>query len=142
MLIVGGGVIGLAAAFRLAGAGHRVRVVDASGSRGASWAAAGMLAPVSEATYGETALTRLNLAAVPAFVRFAAELERAGGRPGLRTEGTLVVGFNADDRAALDRLDQLAQRARPAHRGAHRQPAAGAGAVPGQPGPGRRAGRR
>ncbi|MDQ2838326.1 MAG: glycine oxidase ThiO [Actinomycetota bacterium] len=105
VLVVGGGVIGLAAAFRLAGAGHSVRLVDASGSRGSSWAAAGMLAPVSEATFGETELTRLSLAAVPAFVRFVAELEAVTGAPvGLRSEGTLVVAFNADDRAALDRL--------------------------------------
>lgn len=105
VLVVGGGVIGLAAAFRLAGEGRTVRLIDASGSRGASWVAAGMLAPVSEATFGETELTRLNLAAVPAFVRFAAELERASGLPvGLRTEGTLVVAFDADDKAALDRL--------------------------------------
>src|ERR1700712_3527731 len=105
VLIVGAGVIGLAAGYRLARAGHRVLLVDASGSTGSSWAAAGMLAPVSEATFGETDLTALNLTAVPAFVRFAAELETATGQQiGLRTEGTLVVAFNADDRAALDRL--------------------------------------
>lgn len=103
--IVGGGVIGLAAAYRLAEQGARVRLIDASGGRGASWVAAGMLAPVSEATFGEDELTRLNLAAVPVFQRFAAELaDRTGQSVGLRTEGTLVVAFNADDRAALDRL--------------------------------------
>ncbi|HEX8768839.1 MAG TPA: glycine oxidase ThiO, partial [Jatrophihabitans sp.] len=82
-----------------------VRVVDASGGRGASWAAAGMLAPVTEAAFGEDELTRLNLAAVPAFQRLAGELQdRAGLSVGLRIEGTLAVAFNADDRAALDRL--------------------------------------
>jgi glycine oxidase len=105
VVIVGGGVIGLAAAYRLAEQGATVQLVDASGGRGASWAAAGMLAPVSEATFGEDELTRLNLAAVPVFRRFAAELADRTGQPvGLRTEGTLVVAFNADDRAALDRL--------------------------------------
>jgi glycine oxidase len=105
VLIVGAGVIGLAASYRLARAEHRVLLIDASGSTGSSWAAAGMLAPVSEATFGETELTTLNLAAVPAFVRFAAELEAATGEQiGLRTEGTLVVAFNADDKVALDRL--------------------------------------
>ncbi|MDQ1721400.1 MAG: glycine oxidase [Pseudonocardiales bacterium] len=103
--MVGGGVIGLAAAYRLAERGAVVQVVDASGGRGASWAAAGMLAPVSEAAFGEDELTRLNLAAVPAFQRLAAELQGRTGQPvGLRTEGTLAVAFNADDRAALDRL--------------------------------------
>ena len=105
VLLVGGGVIGLAAAYRLAERGAVVRVIDASGGRGASWAAAGMLAPVTEAAFGEDALTRLNLAAVPVFQRLAGELQERTGQPvGLRTEGTLAVAFNADDRAALDRL--------------------------------------
>lgn len=108
VLVLGGGVIGLAAAFRLARKGHSVRVIDASGSRGSSWVAAGMLAPVTEAIFGETALTRLNLTAVPAFVRFAAELEElTGDEVGLRTEGTLAVAFNADDKAALERLTEF-----------------------------------
>jgi glycine oxidase len=105
VLVVGGGAIGLAAAYRLAERGARVQVVDASGGRGASWAAAGMLAPVTEAAFGEEPLTRLNLAAVPAFRRLAEQLQDRTGRPiGLSTAGTLAVAFNADDRAALDRL--------------------------------------
>lgn len=64
-----------------------------------------MLAPVSEASFGEAELARLNLAAMTAFTTLAAELEQRTGRPvGLRAEGTLVVAFNADDRAVLDRL--------------------------------------
>jgi glycine oxidase len=108
VLVVGGGVIGLASAYRLATAGAAVTLLDDSDTRGASWAAAGMLAPVSEAAFGEQALTRLCVAAVPAFVGLAADLERATGRSvGLRTEGTLAVAFNADDRAALDRLTEF-----------------------------------
>jgi glycine oxidase len=105
VLIVGGGVIGLAAAYRLAERGAGVRVVDAGDGRAASWAAAGMLAPVTEAAFGEDQLTRLNLAAVPVFQRLAAELQDRTGQPvGLSTAGTLAVAFNADDRVALDRL--------------------------------------
>jgi len=104
VLIVGAGVIGRACGYRLAERGHSVRLVD-SGGPAASWVAAGMLAPVSESSFGEAELTRLNLAAVPAFKAFAAELAARTGRPvGLRDEGTLVVAFNADDRAVLDRL--------------------------------------
>ena len=104
VLVIGGGVIGLASALAVARTGRSVRLVDASGSRGASWAAAGMLAPVSEASFGEADLTRLSVAAVPAFVAFAASL---GTDIGLRTDGTLVVAFNADDKAALDRLTEF-----------------------------------
>lgn len=105
VLVVGGGAVGLAAAWRLARDGASVQVLDASGTRGATWAAAGMLAPVSEAVFGEEDLLRLNLAALARFPSFAAELEAdAGQEVGLRREGTLVVALDADDRAALSRL--------------------------------------
>jgi glycine oxidase len=109
-LVVGGGVIGLAAAVRLAASGARTTLVDpgsfgAGWGPGASWVAAGMLAPVSEASFGEEEITALNLAAVRAFVDFTHELATRTATPvSLRTEGTLVVAFNADDKAALDRL--------------------------------------
>lgn len=105
VLIVGGGVIGLACSYHLAQQGHSVHLVDAGPGTAASRVAAGMLAPVSEASFGETELTRLNLTAVPAFSGFAQRLERHTGQlVGLRREGTLVVAGTADDRAALDRL--------------------------------------
>jgi glycine oxidase len=108
VVVVGAGAIGLATAFRLAEAGAEVVLIDASGTRGASWAAAGMLAPVSEASFGEEELTRLTLAAVPAFIDFATLLQGLTGRPvGLRTEGTLAVALTADDRAALLRLTEF-----------------------------------
>jgi glycine oxidase len=105
VLVVGGGAVGLAAAWRVAREGASVRVLDASGTRGATWAAAGMLAPVSEAVFGEEELLRLNLAALARFPSFAAELEAEVGQDvGLRREGTLVVALDADDRTALSRL--------------------------------------
>lgn len=105
VLIVGGGVIGLACAFRLAQAGAGVAVIEAGGGAGASWAAAGMLAPVSEAGFGEQDLVRLNVAAVPEFRHLAHALDQLPGESvGLRTEGTLAVAFNGDDKAALARM--------------------------------------
>jgi glycine oxidase len=105
VLVVGAGVIGLACGYHLAGQGHSVQLVDTGTATGSSWVAAGMLAPVSEASFGEAELTSLNLAAVPVFGAFATALERHTGQPvGLRAEGTLVVAGTADDRAALDRL--------------------------------------
>ncbi len=62
VLVVGGGVIGLSCAWRLAEAGHDVTVVAPTpGGDGASWVAAGMLAPVTEIQFGEAALTELLL---------------------------------------------------------------------------------
>jgi glycine oxidase len=82
-----------------------VIVVDDAPGSGASLAAAGMLAPVSEASYGEQQLTRLCLASLQRWPAFAAELQEAAGSPvPLRTAGTLVVGFDDDDVRALDAL--------------------------------------
>ena len=45
VIVVGGGIIGLASAFRLARAGHAVTLFDPAPAQGATHAAAGMLAP-------------------------------------------------------------------------------------------------
>ena len=58
--VVGGGVIGLAVARRLALSGRTVRVHRTS-QRGASWVAGGMLAPHSEAWPGEQQLLQIGL---------------------------------------------------------------------------------
>lgn len=100
--VVGGGVIGLACAWRLAARGLAVTVVDPRPGSGATHAAAGMLAPVTEAHYGEEALAALTLAAVRAYPRFVAELQDASGTDvGYRECGTLTVALDAGDRAAL-----------------------------------------
>jgi glycine oxidase len=104
-VVVGGGVIGLASAWRAAQAGMAVTVVDERPGRGASWAAAGMLAPVTEVHYGERPLLGLNLAAAARWPGFAAEVEQASGRPvGYTPVGTLAVARDADDNAALEDL--------------------------------------
>ncbi|PRY47707.1 glycine oxidase [Geodermatophilus tzadiensis] len=103
--VAGGGLVGLAVAWRAARRGLSVTVVDDAPGAGASAAAAGMLAPVTEAGYGEQPLLRLGLASLERWPSFAAELEAASGRPvGLRTVGTLVVGFDDDDVRELDAL--------------------------------------
>lgn len=99
--VVGGGVIGLSVAWRCAQQGCRVTVYE-HGS-GASWVAAGMLAPVSEAYFGEQELTGLLVAASAQWPDFAAELARLG-ETGFRTEGTLQVALTADDLAEAERL--------------------------------------
>ena len=81
-VIVGGGVIGLACAWRLAQAGATVAVLerDERPPAGATRVAAGMLAPVGELTFGEPELLELTLAAAELYPDFVAELEAASGR--------------------------------------------------------------
>jgi glycine oxidase len=105
VVVAGGGLIGLATAWQAARRGLSVTVVDDSPGTGASAAAAGMLAPVTEVGYREEALLRLGLASVERWPAFAADVERASGlRIGLRTAGTLVVGFDEDDVRELTAL--------------------------------------
>ena len=66
--------------------------------RGASWAAAGMLAAGVETEPSEEALLALNRQAQRCWPDFAAELEHTTGIDvGLRQEGTLVVALTRDD---------------------------------------------
>jgi glycine oxidase len=105
VVVAGGGVIGAAIAWRAAAAGLDVVLVDPDRGEAASLVAAGMLAPVSEALFGEGALLRVNLLALDRFPSFAAELEEVTGQHvGLRHEGTLAVAYDPGDYAALMRL--------------------------------------
>ena len=102
VLFIGGGLIGLASAWQLARAGASVTVVDPQPGRGASHVAAGMLAPVTEVVYGEEDRVAFNIAAARRWPSFAAELTEATGHDiGYRATGTLLVGFDDDDAAAL-----------------------------------------
>ncbi len=111
--VVGGGVIGLAVAWRAALAGRTVAVYerDVVGA-GASWVAAGMLAPVSEADAGEPELLQLGLRSAAAWPAFAAELLQASGLDcGFRAgQGTLLVARDRDEAEALERECALRER--------------------------------
>ena len=108
-VVIGGGPIGLATAWRAAQRGLRVEVLDAGVP--AAWnAAAGMLAPATEAEYGEKALLELGLRSAAVYEDFASELAEASGRdPGFRRAGTLVVARDRDDAEELDRLLEFRQ---------------------------------
>lgn len=97
--IVGAGIIGLSIGFRLAEAGCRVDIFDrGDAGRGATFAAAGMLAAGVEAEPGEQVLLPLCLAGQAMWPEFARELEKASGQAvDLRREGTLAVALNRDD---------------------------------------------
>jgi glycine oxidase len=107
-VIVGGGVIGLSIAWRAAQRGIAVTVADPAPGRGASYAAAGMLTPVSEAAYAERDLFNLGLASLERYAAFAAELTADSGEPtGFRQTGTLQVAYDSDDLAVIEELRAL-----------------------------------
>jgi glycine oxidase len=102
-VVIGAGVVGLSIAWRLAQAGCPVTVFDrAKAGRGASWAAAGMLAAAVETEPGEEKLLALTLESQKLWPRFAREIEAASGISiGYRDEGTIVVALTRDDAAQL-----------------------------------------
>jgi glycine oxidase len=111
--VIGGGVIGLAVAWRAAQRGLGVVVLERASEpgRGTSHVAAGMLAPISEALLTEQPLLRLGLASAALYPRFVAELgEAAGGEPGYLRCGTLLVARDRDEVEELER--ELAVRTR------------------------------
>jgi glycine oxidase len=97
--VIGAGVAGLGIAWRLAAAGCPVDVFErGEAGRGASWAAAGMLAPGLEAEPGEERLLALNLASQRLWPAFRDQLEAASGTAiGYRADGTLAVALTRDD---------------------------------------------
>lgn len=101
VVIVGGGIVGLGIAWQVQCSGRSVLVVDPDPASGATFAAAGMLAPVTEFHHQERPLQSLMLAAAELWPQFAAGL---AANIGYRKTGTVLVGVDAADRAALSDL--------------------------------------
>src|SRR4051812_2275418 len=110
--VVGGGVIGLAVAWRARGRGLRTCVLDRGAlGHATTHVAAGMLAPVAEADAGERALLALGLESARRWPSFAAELEDVSGiAVGYRRCGTLVVGRDRDEAEHVQRELELRER--------------------------------
>ena len=106
-IVVGAGIIGLSVAWQAARRGLAVTVLEREeAGRGTSHVAAGMLAPVAEAEFGEAGrhLLELGLRSADMWPAFAAELEAAAGvEVGLMRTGTLVVARDEDEARELDR---------------------------------------
>ena len=110
--VVGGGVIGLSVAWRARARGMTVVVLDRGELGGATTrVAAGMLAPASEADAQERALLALGLESARMWGAFADELRDVSGLDvGLRTDGTLAVARDGDEKAALERELDICER--------------------------------
>lgn len=103
--VLGAGVVGLACADELVRRGHEVEVVDPAPGGGASYAAAGMLAPTAEVWHGEEALLDLGLRSL---ALWPAAARRWG--VALRTGGTLLVGRDDADLQQVERQAALLAR--------------------------------
>ncbi len=107
-VIIGAGVAGLAIGWRLAQNGADVTVLDrAQPGRGATWAAAGMIAAMAEAGEAGTAETELAHRARSLWPDFAREIETASGRHiGYLQNGSLLVATSEEE------ASHFAERAR------------------------------
>ncbi len=109
--ILGGGVIGLSIAWRAAQRGMSVAVLEREMvGAGASRVAAGMLAPASEAEFGEAAarLLDLGLRSAAAWPAFAEELSAASGTEiAINRAGTLMLAHDDDEARELTRQIEL-----------------------------------
>jgi glycine oxidase len=107
LIVVGGGIIGLAVAWRASRRGMQVTVLerDRTGD-GTSRVAAGMLAPVAEVEFGEAGrrVLELGLRSAQLWPEFAAELEADSGlEVGLMSTGTLLAARDEDGARELER---------------------------------------
>lgn len=106
--VIGGGIIGLSIAWEVQRTGRTVTVIDPAPGAGATHAAAGMLAPVSELHYQEEDLLELTMASAQRWPTFAETLSGSG--TGMRATPTLVLGADAADRQALADLCEAQRR--------------------------------
>lgn len=111
VVIVGGGIIGLAVAWRARERGMSVALLEGDKlGRAASHVAAGMLAPVAEVEFGPVARRSLalGLRAASAWPGFASEVAGASGIDvPLRTNGTLLLARDDDEARELERQLEL-----------------------------------
>jgi len=106
--VIGAGVIGLLTAWQLRLSGHDVTVIAPNIAQDASYAAAGMLAPISEVQYGQDDLWPIMTTSRSEYPEFLSTLSRATSVPtGYRENGTLLIAADRSDRDAVAELAVL-----------------------------------
>ncbi len=108
--VVGGGVIGLAIAWRARQGGLSAVVLERDRiGHGTTHHAAGMIAPIAEATPAEEPLMALGRRGAAEYEAFARELASAAGleHVGYLKCGTLMVARDGDEAEALERSFEL-----------------------------------
>lgn len=109
VVVVGAGIIGTVASFSLAKKGYSVVVIDPKPGSGATYAAAGMIAPLGEITPGEQNNYTLQLAALSAWHELVQEARSVvSDEITLYETGTLLVGWDASDRRQVQQFADVA----------------------------------
>ncbi len=114
VIIIGAGLMGLWPALLLAERGCAVTVLEAGAmARGASWAAAGMLAPGSEAgeaEQGPPLLDEFGVHSLGMWADWAARFTGAGHQISWRPKGGLLVAFDETSMAQLNKTENAARQ--------------------------------
>ncbi|QMV84234.1 glycine oxidase ThiO [Corynebacterium hindlerae] len=106
--VIGAGIVGLCTAWELRQRGHTVTVYDPEPVSEASFAAAGMLAPVSEVVWDQPTLYPLMQQSKELYPEFAQRVAEASGMDiGYLTSETLVCAGDPADRVTLTELVEL-----------------------------------
>lgn len=100
ILIIGAGIMGLSIGWQLAKRGYKVEIFEKSlAGKGASFAAAGMLAPYAEAGFEDDEQVSLFQKSLALYPEFLQELNLS-----FESTGTLYIGIDRDDRTYLEHL--------------------------------------
>ncbi len=103
VIVIGAGVAGLSIGWRLAQTGVETLVLERSQpARGATWAAAGMLAATAETVHASPTETQFAKYALGLWPDFAREIEETTGlRIAYRRDGALLIARDAAEAGAL-----------------------------------------
>ncbi|HEV2562370.1 MAG TPA: glycine oxidase ThiO [Rhizomicrobium sp.] len=103
IIVIGAGIAGLSIGWRLAEGGADVTVLDrANAGRGATWAAAGMIAATAESAEASGAEAEFARASAEAWPAFAAEVEEeSGAQIFYRKDGALIAALTQSEAEAF-----------------------------------------
>jgi glycine oxidase len=108
--IVGGGLLGRSLAWRAARVGARVALYDVADSKGedsAAWAAAGMIAPITEAIDADVQIASMGKHSLTVWPQWLADLPVPVF---YRDSGTILLWHREDSREAVRAEQRLASR--------------------------------
>jgi glycine oxidase len=110
VVVIGAGIVGLGIAWAAIRSGFTVRLVDPNPASGATYAAAGMLSPVSEHYYHQEEMLNLSLASYDLYPEFIDSLPPLNPPLDFQNSQTLMLGVDSADRQSLFNLYQLQQQ--------------------------------